>query len=108
MSEFCDYQVSSVVRQQIGQTLGDVGLTNSSISTHNKTLISPSINQTTLSSPILKTVMNTSLTSGVLQKFTFDYFCERLNIHNYKDICKRRDEQELKREETVMRLPIVE
>ncbi|CAF0761526.1 unnamed protein product [Adineta ricciae] len=100
--------VSSVVHQQICQSLGDIGLTNSSISIHNKTLISPSINQTTLSSPILKTVMNTSLTSGVLQKFTFDYFSERLNIHNYKDICKRRDDQELKREETVMRLPIVE
>ncbi len=52
--------------------------------------------------------MNTSLTSIILQKFTFDYFSERLNTNNYKDICKRRADQELKREETIMKLPIVE
>jgi hypothetical protein len=44
----------------------------------------------------------------MLQRFTFDYFSERLNINNYKDICRRRNEQGLKREETIMRLPVVE
>ncbi|UJR25468.1 hypothetical protein I4U23_006815 [Adineta vaga] len=103
-----DFQVvSAVVYQQISQSLNDISLTNSSLIINNKTLISPSMNQT-ISSPITKTMLNTSITSSVLQKFTFDYFIERLNIHNYKDICKRRDEQELKREETIMRLPIVE
>jgi len=59
-------------------------------------------------SPMIKSTMNTSLTSVILQRFTFDYFSERLNTNNYKDICKRRDEQELKREEIMMKLPIVE
>jgi hypothetical protein len=63
--------------------------------------------QTSLS-PMIKSIMNTSLTSVMLQRFTFDYFSERLNANNYKDICKRRDEQELKREEIMMKLPIVE
>jgi hypothetical protein len=44
----------------------------------------------------------------MLQRFTFDYFSERLNINNYKDICRRRNEQGLKREETIMRVPVVE
>jgi hypothetical protein len=57
---------------------------------------------------MIKSIMNTSSTSTILQKFTFDYFSERLNTNNYKDICRRRDEQELKREETIMKLPIVE
>ena len=79
-------------------------------SSANKTIIpsySPSKNQT-ISSPTTKSTMNTSLTSIALQRFTFDYFSERLNANNYKDICRRRDEQELKREESIMRLPIVE
>ncbi len=105
-----DFQVvSSVVYQQISQSLDDICLINSSL-TINKTILtsySSSINQTS-SSPINKSTMNTSLTSMILQKFTFDYFSERLNTNNYKDIGKRRDEQELKREETIMKLPIVE
>jgi hypothetical protein len=101
-----DFQVvSSIVYQQICQSLDDISLINSS--TINKTILISSINQTSLSSNI-KSTMNTSLTSIILQKFTFDYFSERLNTNNYKDICKRRVEQELKREETVMKLPIVE
>jgi len=101
-----DFQVvSSIVYQQICQSLDDISLINSS--TINKTILISSINQTSLSSNI-KSTMNTSLTSIILQKFTFDYFSERLNTNNYKDICKRRIEQELKREETVMKLPIVE
>ena len=52
--------------------------------------------------------MNNSFTSTPLQKFTFDYFSERLNANNYKDICRRRDEKELQREETIMILPIFE
>ena len=58
--------------------------------------------------PTIKSPMNTSLTSVVLQRFTFDYFTDRLNTNNYKDICRRRDEQELKKEEMIMKLPIVE
>ncbi len=94
-----DFQVvSSIVYQQICQSLDDISLINSSI-----------INQTPLS-PNIKSTMNnnTSLTSIILQKFTFDYFSERLNTNNYKDICKKRDEQELKREDIIMKLPIVE
>jgi len=101
-----DFQVvSSIVNQQICQSLDDISLINSS--TINKTILISSINQISLS-PNIKSTMNTSLTSIILQKFTFDYFSERLNTNNYKDICKRRVEQELKREETVMKLPIVE
>ncbi len=94
-----DFQVvSSIVYQQICQSLDDISLINSSI-----------INQTPLSSNIKSTMNNnTSLTSIILQKFTFDYFSERLNTNNYKDICKKRDEQELKREDIIMKLPIVE
>ncbi|CAF4274561.1 unnamed protein product, partial [Rotaria sordida] len=58
--------------------------------------------------PITKSPMNTSLTSIILQRFKFDYFSERLNTNNYKDICRQRDEQELKREEIIVKLPIVE
>ncbi|CAF2316749.1 unnamed protein product [Rotaria sp. Silwood2] len=105
-----DFQVvSSVVYQQISQSLDDISLINSS-TTANKTIISlysPSKNQTLLS-PVIKSTMNTSLTLAILQRFTFDYFSERLNTNNYKNICRRRDEQELKREETIMKLPIVE
>ncbi|CAF1533950.1 unnamed protein product [Adineta steineri] len=103
-----DFQVvSSVVYQQISQSLDDISLTNSSTIILNKTLTSSSTNQI-ISSPINKSILNTSLTSVTLQRFTFDYFSERLNTNNYKDICKRRDEKELKREETIMKLPIVE
>jgi hypothetical protein len=107
-----DFQVvSAVVYQQISQSLDDISLiTTSSTVVLNKTLVppySPSTNQIS-SSPIIKPTMNTSLTSIILQKFTFDYFSERLNTNNYKDICKRRADQELKREETIMKLPIVE
>jgi hypothetical protein len=107
-----DFQVvSSVVSQQISQSLDDIYLTNSSSTISiNKIIItpySPSINQATLS-PMMKSNMNTSLTSAILQKFTFDYFSERLNNNNYKDVCRRRNEKELKREETTMKLPIVE
>ena len=108
-----DFQVvSSVVFQQISQSLGEISLNNSlsTTVTINRTILSsysPSINQTTFS-PMAKSNMNTSLTSVTLQKFTFDYFSERLNINNYKDVCRRRDEEELKREETIMKLPIVE
>ncbi|CAF2070271.1 unnamed protein product [Rotaria magnacalcarata] len=100
--------VSSVVYQQISQSLDDICLMNPSV---NKTIIasySPSKNQTIASPTTTKSTMNTSLTSVALQRFTFDYFSERLNANNYKDICRRRDEQELKREESIMRLPIVE
>jgi hypothetical protein len=101
-----DFQVvSSIVYQQISQSLDEISLINSS--SINKTISTSSINQTILSS-IIKSTMNTSLTSATLQKFTFDYFSERLNTNNYKDICKRRNEQELKREEIIMKLPIVE
>ncbi|CAF0860780.1 unnamed protein product [Rotaria sordida] len=106
-----DFQVvSSVVYQQISQSLDDISLINSSTTVTNKTIVSsysPSKSQTLLS-PVIKSTMNTSLTSVILQRFTFDYFFERLNTNNYKDICRRRDEQELKREETIMKLPIVE
>lgn len=105
--------VSSVVSQQISQSLDDIYLTNTSTSTTtpmNKTLtmpFSPSINQALLS-PMNKSNLNNSFTSTPLQKFTFDYFSERLNANNYKDICRRRDEKEFQREETIMKLPIVE
>jgi len=105
-----DFQVvSSVVNQQICQSLNDISLTNSS-SLHNKTIttpFSPSIDSNILS-PTLKSMANTSFTSTNLSKFTFDYFSERLNANNYKDICKKRNEQELKKEESTMKLPIVE
>ena len=105
--------VSSVVSQQISQSLDDIYLTNTSTSTStlvNKTVttpFSPSINQAILS-PMSKANLNNSFTSTPLQKFTFDYFSERLNANNYKNICRRRDEKELRREETIMKLPIVE
>jgi hypothetical protein len=108
-----DFQVvSSVVFQQISQSLDEISLNNSlsTTVTINRTILSsysPSINQITFS-PMAKSNMNTSLTSVTLQKFTFDYFSERLNINNYKDVCRRRDEEELKREEIIMKLPIVE
>lgn len=108
-----DFQVvSSIVSQQISQSLDDISLMNSfSSSINNKTLtttpFSPSINSNILS-PMMKSVVNTSLTSTNLSKFTFDYFSERLNANNYKDVCKKRDEQELKKEELIMKLPIVE
>lgn len=103
--------MSSVVQQQISQSLDDISLINASSSSfHNRTLVSPhtsSINLSTLS-PIAKSGMNFSFNSTVLQRFTFDYFSERLNINNYKDICRRRDESEVKREELLMKSPIVE
>ena len=105
-----DFQVvSSIVYQQISQSLDEISLLNSSVILNktNPSSYSPSINQSTLS-PLIKTTMNTSLTSMVLQRFTFDYFSERLNTNNYKDICKRRNEQDIKREEFIMKLPIVE
>jgi hypothetical protein len=105
-----DFQVvSSIVYQQISQSLDEVCLTNSPmiVNRTNSSSYSPSINQAILS-PLIKSTMNTSLTSVILQRFTFDYFSDRLNINNYKDICRRRDEQEMKREESIMKLPIVE
>ena len=107
--------VSSVVSQQISQSLDDIYLINASSSATssaaaNKTLTilySPSINQAILS-PVTKSNLNNSLTSTPVQKFTFDYFSERLNANNYKNICRRRDEREFKREESIMKLPIVE
>ncbi|CAF5038088.1 unnamed protein product, partial [Rotaria sp. Silwood1] len=106
-----DFQVvSSVVHQQISQSLDDISLMNSSATITNKTIISSysPLKTQTLLLPAIKSTINTSLTSIILQRFTFDYFSERLNTNNYKDICRRRDEQELKREETTMKLPIVE
>ena len=91
--------VSSVVHQQICESLDDMCLRNKTISS--------SLNQLSLS-PITKSPMNTSLTSIILQRFKFDYFSQRLHTNNYKDICRRRDEQELKREEIIVKLPIVE
>ncbi|CAF4282129.1 unnamed protein product, partial [Adineta steineri] len=80
-----DFQVvSSVVYQQISQSLDDISLTNSSTIILNKTLASSSTNQI-ISSPRNKSILNTSLTSVTLQRFTFDYFSERLNTNNYKD-----------------------
>ncbi|CAF3353258.1 unnamed protein product [Rotaria sp. Silwood1] len=106
-----DFQVViSVVHQQISQSLDDISLMNSSTTITNKTIISSysPLKTQTLLLPAIKSTINTSLTSIILQRFTFDYFSERLNTNNYKDICRRRDEQELKREETTMKLPIVE
>ena len=80
---------------------------NSPLQTLNKTLVS-SINLSASSSPLGKSTMNASFTSIVLQRFTFDYFAERLNANNYKDVSRRRDELESKREEAMMRWPIVE
>ncbi|CAF3368073.1 unnamed protein product [Rotaria sp. Silwood1] len=79
-----DFQVvSSVVYQQISQSLDDISLINSSTTIINKTIISPysSPKSQTLLSSVIKSPMNTSLTSVILQRFTFDYFSERLNIY---------------------------
>jgi hypothetical protein len=107
-----DFQVvSSIVFQQISQSLDEIYLSNSSsIITVNRVILmpyTPFVNQTAIS-PIAKSNINALLTSTTLQKFTFDYFSERLNIHNYKDVCRRRAEEEWKKEETIMKLPIVE
>ncbi|CAF1464696.1 unnamed protein product [Rotaria sordida] len=91
--------VSSVVHQQICESLDDMCLRNKTISS--------SLNQLSLL-PITKSPINTSSTSIILQRFKFDYFSQRLPTNNYKDICRRRDEQELKREEIIVKLPIVE
>lgn len=102
----CDidfHVVSSIVNQQISQSLEEISLINNN--TNNKTILTTSLNQ---SSSLMKSTMNTSLTSNILQKFTFEFFSERLNTNNYKDVCKKRDEQELRREEMIMKLPIVE
>jgi len=80
--------VSSIVQQQISQSLDDISLLNCSNSNPNKTIV--------------------SLSSNFVQRFTFEYFIERLNTNNYKDICRRRDEFEMKREEIIMKLPVVE
>ncbi|CAF3051211.1 unnamed protein product [Rotaria sp. Silwood2] len=61
-----DFQVvSSVVYQQISQSLDDIFLINSSTTIINKTIISPysSPKSQTLSSSVIKSPMNTSLTS---------------------------------------------
>ncbi|CAF2516118.1 unnamed protein product [Rotaria sp. Silwood2] len=61
-----DFQVvSSVVYQQISQSLDDIFLINSSTTRINKTIISPysSPKSQTLSSSVIKSPMNTSLTS---------------------------------------------
>ena len=102
--------VSSVVQQQISQSLDDIALINSSSTNQNRTLTSSYTNllNTTPLSPSHKSIMNSSFSSSSLQRFTFDYFSERLNINNYKDVCRRRDELEIKREETIIKLPIVE
>ncbi|CAF5053012.1 unnamed protein product, partial [Rotaria sp. Silwood1] len=62
-----DFQVvSSVVYQQISQSLDDISLINSSTTIINKTIISPysSPKSQTLLSSVIKSPMNTSLTSS--------------------------------------------
>lgn len=59
-------------------------------------------------SPTHKNNLNSSLTNSTAQRFTFEYFCERLNSNNYKDICRRREELEIRREEFIMKSNAVE
>ncbi|CAF0918446.1 unnamed protein product [Didymodactylos carnosus] len=104
--------VVPVIKEQIFNSLSDVTLnTNDLKNTAIKKVLpsySPSMVLTPLS-PVSSTMhILTSAVSPITRRFTFEYFCDRLNFYNYKEISKISDESELEREKGVMKLPVVE